>query len=87
MEGGLAPVGVHGRADPWHLHVPFLRISMLTVASGGERVEEGIAIPNANNRMLPEARMLLQLDIKTPFYPSRRIGPAPPLSVGEHPRR
>lgn len=42
---------------------------MLTVASGGERGEEGIAIPNANNRMLPETRtLLLQLDIN-PILP------------------
>lgn len=36
---------------------------MLTAASGGERGEEGIAIPNANHRTLPETRTLLQLDI------------------------
>lgn len=41
---------------------------MLTAASGGERGEEGIAIPNANNRMLPETRTLLQLDIN-PLLP------------------
>lgn len=55
---------------------------MLTVASGGERGEEGIAIPNANNRMLPETRtLLLQLNPLLPLTQNRACSSSPWESI------